>query len=282
MHKNSKHNPASEGGLLGEIKALQRELHDLAGMAHGPGLGIFRLLPGIGLDKWEDISRRHNLDHWLALPLDGEIRPRLESLQQTLDRLFATVAPGPLGGLADYCGLEDILDMEMERSRRCQTPVSLAILGLDDPGAVTRTHGRDAPATALDGLSALVRTAKRRYDLAAMFDRDRLAVVLSGTGPVQAQKKLTTVLEEFQNTPFCCGQGAPTFNTTCSAGVTCFRGRTEISVRAFMDKALAAMAEAVALGGARVNLSPLADLDMVPRETLVRSSEKKFLFTGKP
>ena len=67
----------------------------------------------------------------------------------------------------------------------------------------------------------------------------------------------------------------------CSAGLVGYGGLAQLDTEALLDSAGNALERARRLGGNRLEVAPSADAVLASRETLVRASEKHFLFTGK-
>lgn len=152
------------------------------------------------------------------------------------------------------------LRREMERARLCQQPLALAFVEPDS-------------AELLDEIHTLAAAQLRLIDHAERLGAARLAVVLSGTPLAAAERLLATMLRRIRQV------SEPTL--VCSAGLVGYGGLAALNVGDLMDRAAQALAEARRLGGNRLEVAPSADAELASRETLVRASEKHFLFTGK-
>ncbi|WP_187170373.1 GGDEF domain-containing protein [Salidesulfovibrio onnuriiensis] len=271
-----------EHEVLMELNSLQKELCTRANeyclkLDPEPALCLFRLFPGISMTEWEDISRRHDLKQWLTLPIDGDAYPHLKQVQETMERLSYQTDHDPLTGLANRRAFDRILDIEIERSRRAGTSVSLAIIDLDDFKQVNDTYGHTKGDEVLVAFSRKVFQTTRRYDLAARLGGEEFALVLSGTGLVKAKRVLNRLLEEFRNKRFESPEGE-TFSVTCSVGLTCYKGTVDMDVKQLIDLADEALYKAKEQGKDQVLVSRIPDIDLVPQETLVQANEKQFLF----
>jgi diguanylate cyclase (GGDEF)-like protein len=121
----------------------------------------------------------------------------------------------------------------------------------------------------------------RRYDLAARFGGEDFALILAGSGLVKSQGLLNRVLTEFKQIEFTSSDGDTTFNVTCSAGLTCFKGTSTLSTEELIKLTDEALYEAKSSGKDQVKVSKLSFVETVPRDTLVHANEKQFLFGGK-
>lgn len=156
--------------------------------------------------------------------------------------------------------LLDFLAREMDRARHCQQPIALALIAPDS-------------AAALDDVFELALAQLRSFDLATRLKRGAVAVALSGTPLASAERQLGGLLRRMRQAL------APTL--VCSAGLVGYGGLVELDPQGLLDRADQALCDARRLGGNRLEVAPSADAQLASRESLVRASEKHFLFTGK-
>lgn len=157
-------------------------------------------------------------------------------------------------------GLLQFLLREMDRARHCQLPVALALLLPED---------RET----LDMVLEQAREQLRSFDHASLLDDGRVGVVLSVTPLASGERLLATMLRRIR-------QMAES-DAVCSAGLVGYGGCAELTPEALLRRAEQALAKARSLGGNRLEVAPSADVELASRETLVRASEKHFLFTGR-
>lgn len=241
----------AERDLPGELRAV-----DAACAEHGHGgnghLCLFRVVPGLSASVWEALKRELGLDAWEAAA--GHSLPHLEG------------APG----------LRLFLTREMERAKLCQQPLALALI------APENSPEGDASA---EEIFALVRAQLRSFDFAARLELGgapgsiggtmpgTIAVVLSGTALAAAERVVGAMLRRIRQVL------EP--ELVCSAGLVGYGGLAQLDAEALLDSAGKALERARMLGGNRLEVAPSADAALASRETLVRASEKHFLFTGK-
>jgi len=272
---------AHESELLAELDAL-RALLDGSGCPGGNGndvLGVLRLCPGLTMDNWPELAARHGLRDWLPVPLAGAEFPFLTRLQQVLSELAFQTEHDALTSLYNRRAFDAFLARETERARRSGAPLSLALFDLDDFKAVNDTHGHPCGDAVLTALGRVLLGSTRSYDVAARLGGEEFALVMPETGLIKARAIAERILGALRATPMAC-PGVESFHVTCSVGLACAKGHDEApgpDLYALADKALY---QAKALGKNRVVAAPLADIRPPRRESLVVSSEKKFLFTG--
>ncbi len=275
---------SEQGRLLAQelerLRVLLKENgNGCADAAAGEVLAILRLCPGLPLDDWRGLSSSHNLSEWLALPLNGDVFPQLVELQKRLAELAHLSDHDALTGLANRRAFERSLDLEIERSRRGHTPISLVVLDLDDFKRVNDTYGHPCGDKVLVALAEVLLQEKRRYDVAARTGGEEFSLVLTGVGLIRAQAMVERVLQAVREMDVRCGE--ETVRLTISAGIASYRGRVEMTPADLVELADKALYEAKHSGKDRYVSAPIPDMAApMPEATLVHSNEKKFLFTG--
>nr|WP_321514268.1 GGDEF domain-containing protein [uncultured Pseudodesulfovibrio sp.] len=274
-----------EQEIAAELSELQKQLNDISGVnpvqVDANAVWIFRQLEGITQNEWDDLSAKHDLRQWLTIPVDGEAFPQLERLQKILEKLSYQTDHDALTGLANRRAFDRILDIEIERSKRAKTPLSLAIFDLDNFKSVNDTYGHPKGDEVLTRFAEHLQASTRRYDLAARFGGEEFALIMAGSGVVKATQLINRLLDEFKKITFYSSDKETSFNVTCSAGLTCFKGTIEMTEKELIKLADEALYEAKSSGKDQVKVSKLPFVDNVPNATLVQANEKQFLFGGK-
>jgi len=156
--------------------------------------------------------------------------------------------------------LRRFLLCEMERARLCQQPLALALI---EPGS----------GDAAEAVFELVRAQLRSFDHVSRLPGGVIAVVLSGMPLAAAERSIGAMLRRIRQV---CDPAL-----TCSAGLIGYGGLAQLTQDALIQSADKALEDARRLGGNRLEVAPSADAALASRETLVRASEKHFLFTGR-
>lgn len=272
-----------ENELAAELARLQDELgcHVTYDTTKENTLWVFRQIQGVSTDQWDDISQKYDLSGWLTLPIDGSTYPHLKRFQETLERLAYQTEHDPLTGLANRRAFDRTLDIEIERSKRAKTPLSIAIFDLDNFKHINDTHGHPKGDEVLTSFARKLQKTTRRYDLAARYGGEEFALIMAGSGLVKAQRLLRRLLQEFRTIEFDNTDKSGSFSVTTSVGLTCFKGSADITAEALVKLADDALYEAKTSGKDQVKVSKLLFVDNVPNDTLVQANEKQFLFGGK-
>jgi len=272
--------------LATELSELQNELCEFSKkcsteVAAKDAVWVFRLFQGVTPEEWEDLSAKHDFTQWLTLPINDDAFPHLRQVQATLERLAYQTDHDALTGLANRRAFDRILDIEIERSKRAKTPLSLAIFDLDNFKHINDTYGHPKGDEVLARFAQQLQASTRRYDLAARFGGEEFALIMAGSGMVKAQRLLERLLKEFKLIEFNAPDSSETFTVTCSVGLTCYKGAVDMTDKELVELADSALYEAKKAGKDQVKVSKLPFVDNVPNETLVQANEKQFLFGGK-
>lgn len=241
-------------------------------------LALLRLVPGLSLEQWPNLSESLGLRDWLAVPLSGDDLPFLTLLGRTLEDLSFQTEHDPLTSLPNRRAFDLTMDRELERTRRAGVSLSVAVLDLDDFKILNDTHGHPCGDEALVETARILLTGIRRYDLVARIGGEEFALVFPETGLTRSSLILERILDTLRRVRVGCNQTG--VRLTASVGLVCTKGRGERSARDLLDAADKALYQAKRSGKDRMVAAPLMDLAAPAKATLVEASEKRFLFTG--
>ncbi|MGE4555496.1 MAG: GGDEF domain-containing protein [Desulfovibrionaceae bacterium] len=245
----------------------------------GRALALLRLCPGLTQEQWTEFSERLGLEHWISISLGANTYPQARRLQQMLEKLSYDSDHDPLTGLANRRAFDRALDMELERSRRHNSPLALAILDLDNFKSVNDTYGHAMGDKVLERLAQVMNDHKRRYDTAGRLGGEEFALLLPEVGSIKAEKILNRLIRSFREQTFT-PEGRAPFSVTASVGVASCLGRLEIAPQAMVELADQALYRAKSMGKNRVVAAPIPDMERVSDKTLVHAEEKRFLFSA--
>jgi diguanylate cyclase (GGDEF)-like protein/putative nucleotidyltransferase with HDIG domain len=141
---------------------------------------------GLALALVAESPPGNHFDGWLATT--GTLLAGGMFVLVVRDRMTAMVA-----GLADAAhrdsltdllnrrGFEEVFDMELERARRAESPLSLIVGDLDRFKRVNDEHGHTAGDAALQRAARAIGTSKRGFDTAARIGGEEFAVLAPGS-----------------------------------------------------------------------------------------------------
>jgi len=178
----------------------------------------------------------------VAAGLVGVLR---RAIARLVTRLADTARKDALTGLLNRRGFVDLLDVELERSRRAERPLCVLAIDIDDFKHVNDRHGTAFGDRALTRLAADLERMVRRIDATARVAGEEFAVLLPDTEPHSAYLLAERLRQRLA--------AAETAELSLSIGVACApkHGRTQDELMLAGDRALGA---AKALGGDRVVL----------------------------
>ena len=156
------------------------------------------------------------VDEYLARPFEpDELIARLmvmERYLQTLVALRSDVKPrqpirDPLTGMFSQTAILELLETEMERSRRSGRPFSLALFKLENVDAFRRAGDPELLAKALTQFALKVWASVRAYDLIGCWGEDQFLLILPETSASAAAVVMTRVRRNVQSVPVQLGEG---------------------------------------------------------------------------
>ena len=149
------------------------------------------------------------IEHWigtvavvaLATWMIGTMRMRLRNL---ITRLADAARTDALTGLLNRRGLQEIAELELERARRGDRPVSIVVLDIDRFKDFNERHGHSDSDRALRTVADVLQSNKRRIDVAARTSGEEFALVAPDTDEhgayVLADRLRREVREAFDET----------------------------------------------------------------------------------
>ena len=120
-------------------------------------------------------------------------------LQQELDQASAQARHDPLTGSLNRKGLDEVMEREIARARRAESPLCVALLDVDNFKQLNDRLGHDTGDAALVHLASVVRAVMRPQDQLARYGGEEFVLLLPDTAQEQGveamqrlQRELTT------------------------------------------------------------------------------------------
>ncbi|GAB6051096.1 GGDEF domain-containing protein [Hydrogenophilus islandicus] len=133
----------------------------------------------------QSIARSHQ--ELTAVKAEAEAaESRVRELEAQVAQLSALVARDPLTGLLNRRGLEESFTREHHRAKRSGTPLSIALIDLDNFKQLNDTLGHQAGDEALLYLARMARTHLRAQDIVGRFGGEEFVVLLPDTSAEDA------------------------------------------------------------------------------------------------
>jgi diguanylate cyclase (GGDEF)-like protein len=114
---------------------------------------------------------------------------------QLFDQVSRMAASDSLTGLGNHRRLLEVLENEIERSRRTRRSFALLLFDLDDLKKINDKYGHLTGSRAIKRLGNALRTNSRTIDTAARYGGDEFAVVLPEIGEEEANRVAMRICE---------------------------------------------------------------------------------------
>jgi diguanylate cyclase (GGDEF)-like protein len=204
----------------------------------------FVSIPIIFLSSEDDFGKRIEAldlggDDFLIKPIKAShlkavVRSRLE--RSKILRSF--MVRDSLTNLLNHTAFRNILAQEVNRSRRQNTELSLAMLDIDHFKQVNDTYGHAAGDSVLKGLSRLLKQRLRNYDIVGRYGGDELVALLINCNEKQSLKIMEEIRIHFSEIEFYPDETRPLY-LTFSCGISTFpKFRTAEELSDSADQAL--------------------------------------------
>lgn len=141
----------------------------------------------------------------------------LSRLHQELDRVSLQARHDVLTGALNRQGLEEALNREVSTVRRKETPLSVALLDIDNFKKLNDSKGHEAGDAALAHLATVARECLRPQDTVARYGGEEFVVLLPDTSLDQGIQAMTRLQRELSARLFLAGSEKVLI--TFSAGV---------------------------------------------------------------
>jgi diguanylate cyclase (GGDEF)-like protein/putative nucleotidyltransferase with HDIG domain len=145
-----------------------------------------------------------HVDGWLAttgtlLAAGLFVLAMRDRISETIARLADAAHRDALTELPNRRGFQEVFDMELERARRVEVPLSLIVGDLDGFERINDEHGREAGDEALRQVARTIRSGMRGFDVAARIGGEEFAVLAVGSdahGAYMLAERIRTEIEQ--------------------------------------------------------------------------------------
>lgn len=163
-------------------------------------------------------------------------------LRAEVSQLSELVATDPISGLFNYRHFKQVLQAEMDRSKRSGIPTSLVLADIDHFKSVNDRHGREAGNQVLKQLADICRGEVRTTDVVCRYVGEVIAIIFPETHLNLAVKVADRIRREIADTPIALESGE--INVTVSMGASVYVKTSVIDLVDFIDSVDKFMQEA--------------------------------------
>jgi diguanylate cyclase (GGDEF)-like protein len=172
--------------------------------------------------------------------LERLVQERTQELELSREQLRIQATHDGLTGMLNRTAILLALKAEMERARRENQTVVVALIDLDHFKRINDSHGHLAGDEALRWFSAAVGKAIRAYDHAGRYGGEEFLLVLTQIPREAVEQRLAALHKAITNLPVC--EHGSEFQLNCSVGATVFDPSAKVasveSLLAITDQAL--------------------------------------------
>ncbi len=143
-----------------------------------------------------DEAQRSHDELIVARKQAQEAEERVRELEQKLEQTSELVHSDQLTGALNRRGMEETLEREIKRSERQQTPVSLALLDIDNFKQLNDTLGHQAGDRALVHMAKVIKDALRPTDAVARYGGEEFIIILPDTDLPEGVETVTRLQRE--------------------------------------------------------------------------------------
>lgn len=162
--------------------------------------------------------------HWLD---------EVESLRRQIADLADLVLTDALTGLYNYRHFKNILQAEMDRSKRSGIPTSLVMIDLDHFKQVNDIHGHEVGNIVLKAVAEKLLSEVRTTDIVCRYGGEEFAIIFPETHMNLAVKVADRIRETIAFTPIICG--SEELNITASMGASVYMKSSVLTIEEFVD-----------------------------------------------
>jgi diguanylate cyclase len=130
---------------------------------------------------------------------------QIAKLHQELDRVSVQARHDPLTGALNRKGLEEALEREISTFRRKETPLSVALLDIDNFKALNDSLGHAMGDSALTHLAQVARECMRPQDTLARYGGEEFVILLPDTAMEKGIEAMTRLQRELTKKFFLAG-----------------------------------------------------------------------------
>ena len=135
----------------------------------------------------------------------NETEKELTELHKELDRVSSQARHDPLTGALNRKGMNEAVDREVSNMRRKETPLSVALLDIDNFKKLNDTLGHATGDVALAHLTAVARECMRPQDTLARYGGEEFVILLPDTPLNKGVEAMTRLQREMTKRFFLAG-----------------------------------------------------------------------------
>lgn len=158
-------------------------------------------------------------DDFITKPIsDSTLLTTVYARAQRARMVSDALARDSLTGLLKHADIKEQLELEAERAKRAQAPVSVAMIDIDHFKNVNDSYGHACGDNVIRALSNMLRQRLRKVDRLGRYGGEEFVAVLPGCNSDDAYQLLESIREAFNALQF--SSGGQQFHCSFSAGIS--------------------------------------------------------------
>ena len=162
--------------------------------------------------------------HWLE---------EIGLLRSQISEMAELVSTDALTGLYNFRHFKNLLQVEMDRSKRGGIPTTLVVADLDHFKDINDNHGYEIGNLALRHVAGIIKNEIRNTDWVCRYGGEEFAMIFSETHLNLAVKAADRIRESIASSPVRYDKGE--FNITASMGASVYIKASIIDINTFID-----------------------------------------------
>ena len=192
---------------------------------------------------------------------DYELLDEIARLRQEILDLSELVATDVLTGLYNYRHFKNVLQAEMDRSKRTSVPTTLVMVDIDYLKAINDTHGYEAGNVVLQHIATVLKDEVRTTDVVCRYGGGKFGMIFPETYLWLAVKVADRIRAAIAITPIPCN--GEHISVSVSMGASVYIKTSMLEVVDFVDSVNKYLYEAKQSGRNCIRLIDSTDLRIV-------------------
>ncbi len=166
-----------------------------------------------------DISQRKQVEEDLRIA-NQKLQRQIRAVERLRDELHEQALHDSLTGLHNRRYLKEVLNQEVQRTKRSQQPLSIIVMDIDHFKIINDTYGHQVGDLMLKETARLIKTHARGYDFVCRYGGEEFLLILPGASTTDAFARADEIRQKC--TTLSIPHNGEKLNVTISMGVATY------------------------------------------------------------